>query len=115
MRMAGSIRATALAGALAFLAPAQALALTQAEEAGFALLATAANVFYVPAKMVVAAVAMPVGGIAGALSGGDVRTAYAIWVPAMGGTFFLTNAHLEGKRPVDFWGYDYADRPGADF
>jgi hypothetical protein len=89
-------------------------ALTQAEEAGFAVIATGANIFWVPAKLVVAAIAMPVGGIAGALSGGDARTAYAIWVPAMGGTFFLTNGHLDGSKPIEFLGSDYPDRPAED-
>ncbi len=89
-------------------------ALTQAEEAAYAIIATGANIFYVPAKFAVAIGSIPVGGIAGALSGGDVRSAYAIWVPAMGGTYFLTNGHMDGSRPVEFFGYDYADRTPAD-
>jgi hypothetical protein len=113
MRNAG-FRTTLLAAALTLGCTAPARALTQAEEAGFAVLATAVNIFYVPAKLAVAAVAMPVGGIAGALSGGDARTAYAIWVPAMGGTYFITNGHLDGSKPIEFLGYDYEDKPTAD-
>jgi hypothetical protein len=90
-----------------------ALAITQAEEAGYAVLATAANILYVPAKFLVAITAIPVGGLAGAFSGGDARTAYAIWVPAMGGTYFLTNAHMDGSKPVEFLGYDYDDAPAV--
>jgi hypothetical protein len=87
------------------------LAITQAEEAGLAVLATGANIFYMPAKFFVALAAIPAGGLAGALSGGDARTAYAIWVPAMGGTFFLTNGHMDGSKPIEFFGYDYDDQP----
>jgi hypothetical protein len=77
----------------------------------FSLLATATNLFYTPLKFAIALVAMPVGGFAGAAAGGDARTAYAIWVPALGGTFFLTAAHMEGSEPIEFWGSDYADQP----
>ena len=84
-------------------------ALTQVEEAAYAVIATGANIFYVPAKFVVAIAAIPIGGLAGAFSGGDTRTAYAIWVPAMGGTYFLTNGHMDGSKPVEFFGYDYDD------
>src|SRR5262249_34345028 len=84
---------------------------TQAEEAWFSVLATGANLFYTPLKFAIALVAMPVGGFAGAASGGHARTAYAIWVPALGGTFFLTAAHMEGSKPIEFWGSDYADQP----
>jgi hypothetical protein len=84
---------------------------TQAEEAWFSVLATGANLFYTPLKFVIALLAMPVGGFAGAASGGDARTAYAIWVPALGGTFFLTAANMEGTKPIEFWGSDYADQP----
>ena len=89
-------------------------ALTQAEEAGFAIITIGANFFYVPAKLALAAVAMPVGGIAGLFSGGDARTAYAIWVPALGGTFFLTNSHMDGSKPIEFLGSDYPDTPTPD-
>ena len=113
MKTAG-FRTAFLAVALSLASAAPVFALTQAEEAAFAIIATGANLFYVPAKILVAAVAVPVGGLAGAFSGGDARTAYAIWVPAMGGTYFLTNAHLEGSKPIEFLGDDYADRPAPD-
>jgi hypothetical protein len=109
-----------IAFGLALAAPAQVLAeplaepnhpSTQADEVLFSVLATATNIFYVPLKVAIAAVAMPAGGIAGAFSGGDARTAYSIWVPALGGTFFLTNAHMDGSKPIEFFGSDYADQP----
>ena len=84
---------------------------TQHDEMLFSFLATATNIFYVPLKFTIAVLAMPAGGIAGALSGGDARTAYAFWVPALGGDFFLTNAHMDGSRPIEFWGSAYPDQP----
>ena len=104
------IRATLVAVLLGLSSATSTMAFTQAEEAGFAVLATGANIFYMPAKFLVAMAAIPVGGLAGALSGGDARTAYAIWVPAMGGTYFLTNGHLDGSKPIEFFGYDYDDQ-----
>jgi hypothetical protein len=98
-------------GPAPYQAPTPTRAPTQAEEAWFSVLATGANLFYTPLKFVIALLAMPVGGFAGAASGGDARTAYAIWVPALGGTFFLTAAHMEGSKPIEFWGSDYADQP----
>ena len=35
----------------------------------------------------------------------------AIWVPALGGTFFLTNAHMDGSKPIEFFGSNYPDEP----
>ena len=98
-------------GAAPYQALAPTRAPTQAEEVWFSVLATGANLFYTPLKFAIALLAMPVGGLAGAASGGDARTAYAIWVPALGGTFFLTNAHMDGSKPIEFFGSDYADQP----
>jgi len=114
MRNARFVRTALLALGLTLACAGPVRALTQAEEAGFAIIATGANVFYVPAKLLLAVVAMPVGGIAGMFAGGDARTAYAIWVPALGGTFFLTNSHLDGSKPIEFLGSDYPDRPSQD-
>jgi len=108
------VRTALLALGLSLVCAGPVRALTQAEEAAFAVIATGANVFYVPAKILLAVVAMPAGGIAGLFSGGDARTAYAIWVPALGGTFFLTNSHMDGSKPIEFLGSDYPDRPSPD-
>jgi hypothetical protein len=107
---ANGIRAALLAVVLGLASATSAREITQAEEAAYAVLATGANLFYVPAKILVAVAAIPVGGLAGAFSGGDARTAYAIWVPAMGGTYFLTNGHMDGSEPIEFFGYDYDDQ-----
>ena len=109
MRLKRMVITGLLGAALTVSAASPARALTQGEEAGFSLLATAANLFYTPAKTVIALVGLPVGALAGWLGGGEERSAYAIWVPTAGGTYFLTNEHMEGSEPIEFWGSDYAD------
>jgi hypothetical protein len=106
------VTAGLLGVALAMATPAHAL--TQGEEAGFALLAAGGNLLYIPAKTIACAVSMPVGALAGWLNGGSERSAYAVWVPMAGGTWFLTPAHMEGREPIAFFGDDYADRPSTE-
>lgn len=113
MRLKRMVIAGLLGAALTIGAASPARALTQGEEAGFSLLAAAANLFYTPAKTVVAIVGLPVGAFAGWVSGGEERSAYAIWVPTSGGDFFLNTAHMEGSEPIQFWGDDYADTPST--
>jgi hypothetical protein len=86
---------------------------SQAGEAGLALGAAAANLIYLPAKTLVAVGGLGLGAFTGLLTGGDVRAAYALWVPSAGGTFVLTPAHFDGTRPIEFFGSDYADRPST--
>jgi hypothetical protein len=71
------------------------------------------NLFYTPAKAVVAMIGLPLGAFAGLATGGDTRASYALWVPTVGGTWFLTSAHMAGEEPVEFLGSDYVDRPGV--
>jgi len=80
-------------------------------EFGMAIGAAAANLLYTPAKVAVAAVGLAVGGVTGVLTGGDVRSVYAIWVPAASGTYLLRAANLDGTEPIEFFGSDYADTP----
>jgi hypothetical protein len=86
---------------------------TQAERAGLALGAAAANIFYLPAKSVVAVVGLAAGGLIGVLTGGNQGAAYAVMVPMASGTFLLQPQHLDGSKPIDFFGVDYADRPST--
>lgn len=79
-------------------------------EAGLALGAAFGNLVYLPAKTMVAFLGLPVGAFAGIFTGGSTRAAYAIWVPTASGTWALTPEHLDGTRPIEFFGTDYADR-----
>ena len=82
-----------------------------AAEAGLAVGSAALNIFYAPCKAIVAAGGLVAGGVVGLLTGGDTRAAYALWVPAAGGTFLVTPANLDGSEPLEFFGADYADTP----
>lgn len=84
---------------------------TQAEEAMLALAAVGTNLVYVPAKTVVAIGGGVVGAAVGLLTGGDARSAYAIWVPTASGTFILRADNMDGTEPIQFFGSDYADEP----
>jgi hypothetical protein len=81
--------------------------------AGWAMVAAACNVFYTPAKTMLALFGLVGGGITGALTGGNEGAAYAVWVPTAGGTFFLSPEQMAGTRPIEFFGSDYADRPST--
>ena len=83
---------------------------TQGGEFGLAVGAAASNVLYFPAKLVVATGGLVLGALTGVLTGGDVRSAYAVWVPAASGTYILKAGHLDGSVPVEFFGADYGDR-----
>ena len=82
-------------------------------EAGTSVAASYINIVYLPAKLVVAFVGGIAGGVAGFLSGGDQRAAYALWVPLMGGDYFVRPENLSGERPLAFFGSDYADQPST--
>ena len=86
-------------------------AITQLEEAGRAAASIGLNIFYVPAKAVMAVVGMVAGGFVGVATGGDERAAYAILVPTTTGTWFVTPDQVDGSRPIEFFGSDYSDRP----
>ena len=102
-----------LAAALVVGRPVPGRAASPGQEFGMAITATFANLLYTPAKVAVAVVGLAVGGITGVLTGGDTRSAYAIWVPAASGTYILRVANLEGTEPIEFFGTDYADTPST--
>jgi len=93
--------------------PSQAQPHTAGEEAGLSIGATTLNFLYLPAKMLVATGGFLLGGLAGVMTGGDTRAAYALWVPTMSGTWLLRPANMEGSEPVKFFGTDYADTPST--
>ena len=93
--------------------PSEGRAHSPGQEFGLAISTAAADLVYTPAKVTVAMVGLALGAVTGVLTGGDVRAAYAIWVPAAGGTYMLRPSHLEGTEPIEFFGSDYADRPSG--
>ena len=105
------IAAAVLLGLVASARPAPAV--TQGEEAGRAIAAATLSVFYIPAKAVMAFFGLVAGGFVGIVTGGDERAAYAIWVPTASGTWFFTPAQVEGSKPIEFFGSDYADTPSG--
>jgi hypothetical protein len=94
--------------------PAAAAVHTQGEEAGYAIAAATLTLVYLPVKTLVAIGGLAVGAATGFLTGGNTRAAYAIWVPAAGGTYFLTPSQIAGTRPIEFFGADYIDRPSRN-
>jgi hypothetical protein len=108
--MRKTIASFVLAASLAAV-PSVARATDPGDELAFSTLAALSNILYTPAKVVVAATGLTVGAVAGFLTGGDTRSAYAFWVPTAGGSYFLTAAQMDGREPVEFFGDDYADRP----
>ncbi len=93
--------------------PAVSRAVDPGEEILFSSLAAFTNLVYIPSKLVVAGAGLVAGTVAGTLNGGDTRAAYAFWVPAAGGSYFVTSDQLAGKEPVEFFGSDYADTPST--
>jgi len=83
----------------------------QGLEAGASISAMYINLVYTPAKVAVAVVGGVGGALAGLLTGGNQRAAYALWVPLMGGDYFVRPENLEGEQPLAFFGSDYQDRP----
>ena len=107
-----TIAGAVLAASLVAL-PCGARAQDAGSEMAFSALAAVSNLFYTPAKVVVAGAGLVTGAFAGFLNGGDTRAAYAFWVPMAGGRYFLTASQMNGREPVEFFGDDYADRPST--
>src|SRR5436309_188052 len=86
---------------MAFLAcgPARAQDRDPGREFGLAGASAAANLLYTPPKLLTALIGLPLGAITGVCTGWNVRSMYAVWVPTVTGTYFVTPAHLEGTRP----------------
>jgi hypothetical protein len=96
-----SLAAAALALGLVAARPAHAAYL---DDAGWGALTVLANVAYMPAKLVYAALGGLTGGMALGVTGGDMNTAETVWVTSMGGTYVLTPRMLQGLDPVSFAG-----------
>ena len=87
--------------------PARARAHDIGRDFGLAGASVGLNLLYTPPKLVTAFAGLLVGAATGVFTGCDVRSMYAVWVPTMTGTYFITPAHLEGEKPVEFLGSHY--------
>ena len=101
---------------MAFLAcgPARAQDRTPGREFGLAGASVAANLLYTPPKLLTALIGLPLGALTGVFTGWNVRSMYAVWVPTVTGTYFVTPAHLEGTRPIEFFGSHYPTTLGCE-
>ncbi len=101
---------------MAFLAgwPARAQDRDPGREIGLAGASVAANLLYTPPKLLTALIGLPVGALTGLCTGWNLRSMYAVWVPTVTGTYFLTPAHLEGTRPIEFFGSHYPSTLGCE-
>jgi hypothetical protein len=62
------------------------------------------NSFFFPIKLVLGVGGAAVGGTIGALSGGDERSAAQIWNVTTDGSYFMTPAEMEGRKPFRLTG-----------
>lgn len=87
--------------ALLLLTPALARA-DYLEDAGMGTAAVLANVFYMPTKLVYAALGGVTGGVAYLLTGANYEIAERVWTPSMGGNYVLNPEQLRGNQPIYF-------------
>jgi hypothetical protein len=102
----GVVAVATLGAALASAQPAHAGFL---EDAGWGSLTVLTNVIYMPAKVTYSLLGGLTGGLAYALTGGDLQTAETVWVTTMGGTYVVTPRMLQGDDPIAFSGTPTSD------
>ena len=71
----------------------------------------AANVLYIPAKLVYGVLGGIGGGAGYALTGGNQQVANTIWRSSLGGDYVVTPDMLTGKQPVHFSGPTQTEPP----
>jgi hypothetical protein len=106
-----AVAVTMLVGALGTARPARAGYL---DDAGWGSLTVITNVVYMPAKLLYATTGALTGGLAFALTGGDMQTAETVWVTTMGGTYVVTPGMLQGQEPIVFTGTPAPTTASAD-
>ena len=87
---------------------------TPGRDFGLAGASAATNLLYTPPKLLTALIGLPLGAITGVCTGWNVRSMYAVWVPTVTGTYFVTPAHLEGTRSIEFFGSHYPTTLGCE-
>lgn len=98
---------SALTLALCLSLPANPARADFASDAGYGALATLANLFYMPTKILYSGFGACVGGLAYVAAAGDAEAARGVWSPTMGGDYVLTGAMLRGEDPILFVGPTY--------
>ena len=78
------------------------------EDAGYGSLAVLVNVFYMPVKVVYAALGGLTGCLVYVVTIGNEGAAMATWSPSLGGTYVITPKMLQGEEPVLFNGPSYS-------
>jgi len=77
------------------------------EDLGWGLAAAGTDIFYVPAKVMYAALGGIVGGMAYAWTAGNMEGAHRVWSATLGGTYVVTPAMLRGEESILFVGETY--------
>ena len=108
-----SIAAGALMLALVVAQPAAAQETqdSYASQFGWGMAAVGANLFYIPGKLIYAALGGFTGGMGYLLSAGNFEAAQKIWSPTVGGTYILTPGMLRGNEPIYFAGESHESPP----
>ena len=77
------------------------------EDFGWGLAAAGTDIFYVPAKVIYAALGGMVGGMVCAWTAGNMEGAHRVWSATLGGTYVVTPAMLRGEESILFVGETY--------
>ena len=100
--------AAALAVTALVLAPASAWGkdsdVVMAKNGGIGAGSAFASLVYAPIKVLYATGGLLVGGLAFAFSGGDVEVARTVLTPSVLGDYVITQEHVRGERPIEFFG-----------
>lgn len=72
------------------------------EDAGMGTATVAANLLYIPAKLVYATLGGITGSFAYVLTGANYQVAERIWTPSLGGNYVLNPEQLRGNQPIYF-------------
>lgn len=77
---------------------------TTPEGIGLQAASVLTSMVYLPLKTVWALAGGLGGGLAYAVTGGDMEVAKTVWEPSLYGTYVITPEHLVGIKPVQFIG-----------
>jgi len=72
--------------------------------AGAYIGAVAADIVYVPAKVLFAGLGIVTSGLTYLVTVGNADASSAVWDAAVMGTYVITPRHIEGREPVHFIG-----------